>query len=246
MTDHDKNPAAEETGLERFHSDPEDDIRPIETGPAQQAAPDIPRHLLPEDDHYFVEAGDCIDLYKKDPALRQVLIGVGWDQKALEENKIDVDVSCFLLNTKDMTRVDSDFIFYNNETGCEGAVRHAGDNRSGAGDGDDETLFMDLPNIPFDVVKIVFVLSIYDFEHVGHHFGMVRDVYFRLVNREDDRELLRYPLDETMFEGQTGVILGIMERNGPKWGFLAQSEAIEGGLSTLADRYGIIVAEKTG
>jgi tellurium resistance protein TerD len=193
---------------------------------------------LPEN---FAQKGDIFDIRQKIPTLKEIVIGAGWDHKIFEENPLDLDLSCFLLNRADQTREDEDFIFYNNESACAGAVRHRGDSRTGAGDGDDEQIVMELDGIPFDVIKIAITLSIYEAEIRNQDFSMVRNLYLRVVNAEDDNEVFRYKLPEEEFKGVICIKVGELIREGPKWLFHAQGEPVPGGLREIATQYGLII-----
>jgi tellurium resistance protein TerD len=189
-----------------------------------------------------IKTGEEINLTLKDPTLNEILIGVGWDLKKFDAKPLDLDVSMFLLNAADKTRVDEDFVFYNNMIGCDGSVKHMGDSRTGAGDGDDEVMMINLNELPFDVSKVAFVLSIYDMDFNEHNFSMVKNVYFRIENKNTDHELFRYELDDEL-TGDEGLMIGYLERVGAEWMFQAVGETVKGGLGKIADEYGIIVME---
>lgn len=190
-----------------------------------------------------IKRGQEVNLARTDPTLKQIMVAIGWDLKLFDQDPPDMDASLFLLDKNEKTRVDEDFVFYNNHKGCEGAVRHTGDSRTGAGDGDDETIMLDLNGIPFDVMKIMFVVSIYDMDlDINHDLTMVRNVYFRFVNTETDHETFRYELDEEL-TGGTAILVGELERVGANWIFRALGEVVEGGLAALATAYGIVVAQ---
>jgi len=204
-----------------------DDLPPIQTG-----EPSLVR----------VKKGEEINITRLDPTIREITVGVGWDLRAFEGDPIDVDASVFLLDKFDKTRQDEDFVFYNNGAGREGAVRHMGDSRTGAGDGDDEKIVIDLMALPFEVVKISFVLSIYDLDMNSNNFTMVKNVYFRIVNNETTLETFRFELDSEMGDG-TALLIGHMERVGSDWIYKAAGEPIHGGLAKIATDYGIVVAQ---
>ena len=207
---------------------------------------DIPEAEQPayQPSENLVHKGDYVDIRKKIPQLQLVAAGAGWEQKMFEEEALDVDLSCFLLDRAEQTRDDNDFVFYNNESACSSAVRHQGDSRTGAGDGDDEMIKIDLNGLPFDVVKVVFVLSIYDAAERSQSFEKVRNMYFRMMNMDDDNEIFRINLSEQDFTGQTGIKIGELVREGPKWFFSAINEPIPGGLGKIATQYGIIIANQ--
>lgn len=201
-----------------------------------------PRHLMPDSNAIRVKKAEEINITRLDPTIRDVTIGVGWDLKRFEGDPIDLDVSVFLLDKNDRTREDEDFVFYNNMGAREGAVKHMGDSRTGAGDGDDENVIINLMALPFEIVKIAFVLSIYDLDLNSNNFTMVKNVYFRMVNNETKLETFRFDMDDALGEA-TGLFIGYVERVGSDWIFKAMAEPIYGGLSKIAADYGIIVAQ---
>lgn len=187
-----------------------------------------------------VQLGDDLNLLEKDPALKDIMVAVGWDSRDFGGEDVDVDISLFLLGHDDMTRDNSDFVFYSNRETCDGAVRHEGDNRTGAGDGDDETILIDLQGVPFDISRIVFVYSIYKGAERDQGLGLVKNSYIRLVNTSNDHEILRFDLDEH-FAGSvdTGCVVASINREGPKWHFTPLKEVHAGGLEEIATKYGM-------
>jgi tellurium resistance protein TerD len=198
--------------------------------------------MMPNPGLVRVKKGEDINITRLDPTIREITVGVGWDLKKFEGDPVDVDASVFLLDKNDRTREDEDFVFYNNKAGREGAVRHMGDSRTGAGDGDDEQIVIDLMSLPFEVIKIVFVLSIYDLDMNSNNFTMVKNVYFRITNNETRLETFRYDLDEGLGNG-TGLFIAHLERMGSDWIFKAIGEPVMGGLSKMAADYGIVVMQ---
>ena len=191
----------------------------------------------------IVAIGERVGLTELDPTMKKMTAGLGWQFKGYDGEPLDLDVSVFLLDKNDVTREDDDFIFYNNMTGCGGAVEHMGDNRIGAGEGDDELIKFDLANIPFDIVTILFVITIYQGEDKGQDFSGVNSAYLRLFNEESSREVLRINLDDAELTGGTALKIAQLERIGPKWELCAVGEVVEGGLKELAEQYDIEVGE---
>jgi tellurium resistance protein TerD len=186
--------------------------------------------------------GEDVNITAKDPTMKNVMVGVGWDLLITEANPLDLDISCFLLNRDDKTRVDSDFVFYNNMEGCNGAVVHDGDSRTGAGDGDNETISISLNDLPFDVVRIVFVISIYRGDEKEQSLSKLRNSYIRLINKDNLQEMARYDLAPEI-EGvkETAMLAACLSREGPKWHFKALGEFTAGGLGKVASNFDIIV-----
>ena len=201
-----------------------------------------PSIMMPDSQLVRVRKGEEINITRLDPGIREITIGVGWSLKRFEGDPIDLDASVFLLDKDDRTREDEDFVFYNNLSARDGAVKHMGDSRTGAGDGDDEKIVIDLMALPFEVIKIGFVLSIYDLDMNQNTFQMVKNVYFRIVNNETNLETFRFELDEEM-GSTTGLYIGYIERVGSDWMYKAVGEPIQGGLSKIAQDYGILVTQ---
>lgn len=214
--------------------------------PGEEFRQDIPSEVaepMLNSEFNLLRRGDYLDLLRKDPTLKKIRVGAGWEQRAVEEEKVDIDLSAFILDRNDMTRIDEDFIFYNNPTGLEGGFKHLGDSRTGAGEGDDEALSIDLNAVPFDVQKIVFVLSIYDEESKGLNFSLVRDIFLRLVNEEDQNEVCRFIFEDNELVGGNGIYVATLIREGPKWYFEGNGIFVNGGLAEISTKYGIIVRE---
>jgi tellurium resistance protein TerD len=189
--------------------------------------------------------GDDINLTVKDPTLHKMLVGVGWDLNVFNAEALDLDVSLFMLDKHGKTRVDEDFVFYNQPMTLEGGVRHGGDSRTGAGDGDDEVLLIDLHSVPFDIMKIVFVLTIYRGREKQQNMGMVRNAYLRIANEKSNVELVRYEFSDDLEDKmETGMIVATLNREGPKWHFTPVAEFVAEGLKDLGPRYGITIVQQ--
>jgi tellurium resistance protein TerD len=189
--------------------------------------------------------GDNINLTAKDPTLHKMLVGVGWDLNVFNAEALDLDVSLFMLDKHGKTRVDEDFVFYNQPVTLEGGVRHGGDSRTGAGDGDDEVLLVDLHSVPFDIMKIVFVLTIYRGREKQQNMGMVRNAYLRIANEKSNVELVRYEFSHDLEDKmETGMIVATLNREGPKWHFTPVAEFVNEGLKDLAPRFGLTIVQQ--
>ncbi|HOO50278.1 MAG TPA: TerD family protein [Alphaproteobacteria bacterium] len=193
---------------------------------------------------FKLKRGEQVNLTRLDPTLRRLMIGVGWDVIGFEKEAPDLDLSIFLLDKDGQTRMDEDFVFYNNLKSLEGSVEHMGDNRTGAGDGDDENVLIDLMSLPFEVYRIAFVISIYDADAREQTFQSVRNCFLRILNDENGIELMRFNLDQEFKEvpNATAVTVGFLERNGPNWFFEGTGALSAGGLKDIATTYGIVVA----
>jgi tellurium resistance protein TerD len=194
---------------------------------------------------FQLKRGEQVNLTRLDPTLRKIFIGIGWDVIGFDSEAPDLDASVFLLNKDSKTRDDSDFIFYNNLKSNDGAVEHTGDNRTGAGDGDDETITVDLMSLSFDITKVAFVISIYDAHLREHTFKNVRNCFIRIVNAETKIELMRFNLDHEFDSSPTAaaVLVGTLNREGANWFFDGLGLMEDGGLPKIATEYGIVVAQ---
>lgn len=182
--------------------------------------------------------GGNVSLTKTAPGLKAIQIGLGWDVRATDGAAFDIDASVFLVKTDGKVRDDSDFIFYNNKTSSDGSVVHQGDNLTGAGDGDDEAVKVDLEKVPAEVDKIAVAITIHDAEARKQNFGMISKAFVRVVNQADSVELARYDLSEDA-SIETAMIFGEVYRNGSEWKFKAVGQGFQGGLGPLAKNFGV-------
>lgn len=182
--------------------------------------------------------GGNVSLSKTDPGMKNVLIGLGWDVRVTDGQDYDLDASVFLLAENGKVRNDSDFIFYNNLRSADGSVEHTGDNRTGEGDGDDESIKIKLEKIPADVAKLVFVVTIHDAAARRQSFGQVEGAFIRLVNDDTQIEVARYDLTEDA-STETAMLFGELYRHNGEWKFRAVGQGYAGGLASVCAQYGI-------
>jgi tellurium resistance protein TerD len=185
-----------------------------------------------------LQKGGNVNLSKEAPGLSQIVVGLGWDARATDGSAFDLDGSAFLLKVDGKVRADNDFIFYNNLKSSDSAVAHSGDNRTGAGDGDDETVTIDLTKVPADVERIAVCVTIHEGDARKQNFGMVQKAYIRCVNASGNAEIARYDLSE---DGSTesAMVFGEVYRNGADWKFKAVGQGFKGGLGPLAASFGV-------
>lgn len=182
--------------------------------------------------------GGNVSLSKTDPDMKNVLIGLGWDVRTTDGQDYDLDASVFLLAENGKVRNDLDFIFYNNLRSADGSVEHTGDNRTGKGDGDDESIKIKLDKIPADVAKIVFVVTIHDATVRRQNFGQIEGAFIRLVNDDTQLEVARYDLTEDA-STETAMLFGELYRHNGEWKFRAVGQGYAGGLASVCAQYGI-------
>lgn len=182
--------------------------------------------------------GQKIDLTKTNPGLTKVLVGLGWDTNQFNGNEFDLDASVFLLDERGIARNELDFIFYNNLIGGNGSVVHQGDNRTGEGDGDDEQVIIDLSAVPASIHKIAFTITIHDAQSRQQNFGQVDNAFVRVVNAENDEEILHFDLGED-FSIETALVVAELYRHNGEWKFNAIGSGFSGGLAALVKNYGL-------
>lgn len=185
-----------------------------------------------------LQKGGNVNLSKEAPGITKMTIGLGWDARVTDGAAFDIDGSVFLLKADGKVRADVDMIFYNNLKSSDGSVAHSGDNTTGAGDGDDETVSVDLSKVPADVDKIAVCVTIHDAEARKQNFGMVSKAYVRCVNDSGNTEIARFDLSEDG-STETAMVFGEIYRNGSDWKFKAIGQGYKGGLGPLAASFGV-------
>lgn len=184
--------------------------------------------------------GGNVSLSKEEPGLSKIIIGLGWDARATDGADFDLDASAFMLTELGKVRADTDFIFYNQLRSPEGSVEHTGDNLTGQGEGDDESIKVDLGRVPAEIHKLAITVTIHDAEARRQNFGMVQNAFIRIVNDLTGREITRYDLTEDS-STETALIFGEVYRHGGEWKFRAVGQGFKGGLAPLARNYGVNV-----
>jgi tellurium resistance protein TerD len=188
-----------------------------------------------------LQKGQKVDLTKTNPGLTKVYVGLGWDTNKYDGgNEFDLDASVFLLNENGKVNSDADFIFYNNKKHSSNSVEHLGDNLTGAGEGDDEQVKVDLSAVPENIHKIAFTVTINEAEARRQNFGQVSNAFIRVYSADNGEELIRYDLGED-FSIETAVVVGELYRNGNEWKFNATGSGFQGGLAALCNNFGISV-----
>ena len=183
-----------------------------------------------------LQKGQKISLKKGDgTGLKKVMVGLGWDE--VEQKRrlfgpkpkdIDCDASAILCG-KDGKLISSDTgkccVYFGNLRHPSGAIVHQGDTLTGAGEGDDEQIMVDLPGIPSEIDRIVFAVNIYDAGVRGQHFGMIRNAFIRIVDLSNNSEICRFNLSED-YSGMTGMIVGELYRHDGEWKFNAIGQGV--------------------
>lgn len=187
-----------------------------------------------------LQKGGNVSLEKVAPGMSKCLLGLGWDSRATDGADFDLDASVFMVSDSGKVRTDSDFIFFNNLVSQCKSVEHTGDNLTGEGDGDDESVKVDLSQVPADIKKIIVVVTIHEAESRKQNFGQVSNAFMRIVNDSTNEEVARYDLSED-YSIETALIFGELYKHNNEWKFKAIGQGFEGGLAPLARQYGVSV-----
>lgn len=185
--------------------------------------------------------GQGISLTKQMPTLDQITVGLGWDTNAFVGSAYDLDAQAFLVDGNEKVVSDAHFIFYNQKVSPDGAVKHGGDNLTGEGDGDDETVDIKLSQVEQSVQKILFTVTIHDAIARGQNFGAVKNAYIRLVDQATGQEVIRYDLTED-FSIETALVVGELYRHNGEWKFKAVGAGYQDQLVDFCHRYGVNLA----
>lgn len=169
--------------------------------------------------------------------LPQFTIGLGWDVNSSSTGSdFDLDASAFILGETGKIMEDEYFVFYNNLSSPDGAVVHTGDNLTGEGDGDDESIMVNLSKIDSRATEIRFVVTIHKAEERRQNFGQVRNAFIRIYNASTGEEILRYDLDED-FSVETAVEFGRLYKRNGQWKFEAIGTGQKSGLGEYLNKY---------
>ncbi|MBV6701203.1 TerD family protein [Kitasatospora aureofaciens] len=182
--------------------------------------------------------GGNVSLTKEAPGLSAVSVGLGWDVRTTTGAEFDLDASAIVLNADGKVLSNAHFVFFNNTSTPDNTVVHTGDNRTGEGAGDDESINVDLAGLPAEAAKITFPVTIYDGTARGQNFGQVRNAYIRVVNASGGAEIARYDLSEDAAT-ETAMIFGELYRNGGEWKFRAVGQGYASGLAGIAQDFGV-------
>lgn len=191
-----------------------------------------------------LQKGQKVDLTKGNAGLKALVIGLGWDEAPRKfslfnkQEDIDCDASALLINAQSGKLAGPiDVVYYGQLMHRSGAVRHCGDNLTGAGDGDDEQIIVELNKVPADYSKIVFVVTIYQARERKQQFGMIKNAFIRVVDADTGKELCKYNLSEN-YEGKTAMVFGEVYRYNNEWKFGAIGEPTnDNGIAEMAARF---------
>ncbi len=149
-----------------------------------------------------LKKGQRVSLSKDNAGLSKIIVGLGWDEVqqsrggglgrlfGARPQEIDCDASAILLKDGKLTNMQ-DLVYFGNLSHKSGTVNHMGDNLTGAGDGDDEQIIIDLSRVPEEYDRIVIVVNIYQAVRRKQHFGMIENAFIRLVDARNNNEMYK-------------------------------------------------------
>lgn len=190
-----------------------------------------------------LQKGQKVSLSKDNAGLSRIVVGLGWDEvkqprKLFGPKTQDIDCDAFailLQNGKLLS--NQDIVYFKNLTHISGAVRHMGDNLTGAGDGDDEQIVIDLNAVPSQYDRIVLAVNIYQAYARNQHFGMIENAFIRLVDARNNNEMCIYNLSEN-YSGMTAMLFGEVYRYNGEWKFSAVGQGTtDGSIGEFVKRY---------
>lgn len=182
--------------------------------------------------------GENMSLSKAAPGLKKIRVGLSWDARQTSGDDFDLDASALRLTAQGKVRGTQDFVFYNQLTTTDGSVKHSGDERTGASEGDDETITVDLTLVPTEIQSIIFPVTIHEAKTRRQNFGMVRNASIKIYDDSTGQELARYDLTE---DGSTldSMIFGEVYRHNGDWKFRAVGQGSTEGLGGICRAHGL-------
>lgn len=193
-----------------------------------------------------LEKGQRISLSKEAPGLTKLMCGLGWDVVKPSSGGLfgrntqncDLDASVFCLDQNGKVRNVANVIYFGNLSHKSGGITHLGDNLTGAGDGDDEQIIVDLSRLPQEINKLVFTVNIYQCVARKQDFSQVQNAFVRLVNISNNQELAKYNLSGSEYKGMTGMIMAEIYNHNNEWKMAAIGNGIKAnGLEELMQVY---------
>lgn len=190
-----------------------------------------------------LQKGQKVSLSKEHAGLSKIIVGLGWDEVQQQRSFFapkpqDIDCDAFALLLVDGKLASSqDIVYYGSLKHYSGSVVHMGDNLTGAGDGDDEQIVIDLNRVPAQYDRIVLAVNIYQAYERRQHFGMIQNAFIRLVDARNNNEMCIYNLTEN-YSNQTAMLFGEVYRYNGEWKFNAVGQGTtDGSISDFAKRY---------
>lgn len=186
---------------------------------------------------FNLEKGARFNLAKEAPGLTKLKLGLGWDANAFDTGgSFDLDVSVFGLGGNGKIVNNEHFIFYNQLATSNKSIIHQGDNKEGAGAGDDETIHVDLALLDPAVTEISVIVTIHEAGERKQNFGQVKNSFIKLYDDNTGVILAQYNLEDD-FSVETAVQFGSLFKKDGAWQFKAVGAGFKKGLSDFVNIY---------
>lgn len=175
--------------------------------------------------------GQNIDLTKTNPGLKIAALGLGWDAPKTGPHKFDLDAFALLMTAGKLADA-KDVVYFGNKDRT--GVLHSGDNLTGVGDGDDETITVDFALVPATVEEVLLCVNIFEAtQRNNQNFGQVENAFIRIYDKETNTELAKYDLSED-YSAFNGMVMGKLYRKDGEWKFKAIGEGKNGDINQIA------------
>lgn len=195
-----------------------------------------------------LQKGQRISLTKEAPGLTKLMCGLGWDVAKRSgggffgafsnTQDCDLDASVICLDQDSKVKDITNVVYFGNLSHKSGAITHLGDNLTGVGEGDDEQIIVDLAKLPQDIAKLVFTVNIYDCVTRKQDFTQVNNAFVRLVNISNNKEIAKYNLSGSGYQGMTGMIMAEIYKHNNEWKMSAIGNGVKvNGLGVLINSY---------
>ena len=190
-----------------------------------------------------LQKGQRISLKKEAPSLTRLMCGLGWDvakkSRGWFSSSPDLDLDAFVI-CLDENRLSNkaNIVYFGNLRHSSGAITHLGDNLTGAGEGDDEQIIVDLPAVPTTINKLLFMINIYESQKRKQELSQVENAFVRLVDLNNNKEIARYQLSGSQYQNKNGLILAEVYRHNGEWKMAAIGDAFNAaGIGDIARQY---------
>ena len=191
-----------------------------------------------------LQKGQRISLKKEAPSLTRLMCGLGWDvakkSRGWFSSSPDLDLDAFVICLDKNRKLSNkaNIVYFGNLRHSSGAITHLGDNLTGAGEGDDEQIIVDLPAVPTTINKLLFMINIYESQKRKQELSQVENAFVRLVDLGNNKEIARYQLSGSQYQNKNGLILAEVYRHNGEWKMAAIGDAFNAaGIGDIARQY---------
>lgn len=177
--------------------------------------------------------GERVDLTKTNPNLKIAHVGLGWDVNQGNGAAFDLDAFALILAGGKLIS-NNHIVYFNNKQA--GGLQHMGDNLTGVGDGDDETIKINLQSLDATADEIIIAVNIYEANTRKQNFGMANNAFIRIYNAETNQEIIKFDLTEN-YSAFNGMLMGKLYKKDGEWKFQAMAEGKNGNIVEIATPY---------